>query len=119
MKMRGWLTLAVAALASASVWALSPVLTGRAEPWDADGFYYVFGLVIAGLLAGLFEPRPLWAHYVGAVVGQLGYELLFLPVGPLFILGAAFVLGYSLVFLISAVLAGTVRMRFGAKSDHM
>jgi hypothetical protein len=36
--------------------------------------------------------RP-WAHYVGAVAGQAFYELLFLNVGPLFVLGLFFVIG--------------------------
>ena len=101
----------VAAVASALVWALSPWLVGHREPWDADGLYYVAALLVAGAVAGLFAPKPLWAHYVGALVGQLGYELLFLHIGPLFILGAAFLLGYSLIFVAAVALVALLRAR--------
>ena len=104
MKTRAWLTLSVSAVAGALVWVLSPWLVGHREPWDADGHFYPLALVVAGSIAGLLAPRPLWAHYVGALVGQLGYELLFLHIGPLFVLGAAFLLGYSLIFLVAAAL---------------
>jgi hypothetical protein len=115
MKTRAWLTVVVSAVASASVWALSPLLAGHREPWDADNLFYVVALVVAGSVAGLLAPRPLWAHYLGALVGQLGYEALFLPIGPLFILGAAFLLGYALVFLVAAALAGWVRGRLRSR----
>jgi hypothetical protein len=119
MKTRAWLTVVVSAVAAASVWALSPLLAGHREPWDADGFFYVVALVVAGSVAGLLVPRPLWAHYLGAFVGQLGYEALFLPLGPLFVLGAAFLLGYSLIFLAAAALAAFVRARLGSRSGHV
>ena len=47
-----WITLTVAALASATIWLLTPVLTSHREPWDADGGFYVVALVIAGPVAG-------------------------------------------------------------------
>lgn len=106
-----WWALSVSAIASASLWALSPLLVGHREPWDADGVFYVLGLIISGALAGLLAPRPLWAHYAGALAGQLGYELLFLRVGPLFVLGATFLLGYSLIFVAAAALAARLRAR--------
>ncbi len=113
-----WWALSVSTVASALVWALSPFLVGHREPWDADGYFYVLGLAVSGSLAGLLAPRPLWAHYAGALVGQLGYELLFLRVGPLFVLGAAFLLGYSLIFVAAAALAGRLRARARAPSIH-
>ena len=116
--MQAWLTVIVSAAASASVWALSPLLAGHQEPWDAHGLFYVVALVVAGSAAGLLAPRPLWAHYLGALAGQLGYEALFLPIGPLFILGAAFLLGYSLVFVLAAALAASVRARLQSRSPH-
>jgi hypothetical protein len=115
MRTHAWLTVIVSAVASASVWALSPLLAGHQEPWDADGLFYVAALVVAGSVAGLLAPRPLWAHYLGALVGQLGYEALFLPVGPLFVLGVAFLLGYSLIFLVAAALAASVRARLRSR----
>jgi hypothetical protein len=115
MKTQAWLTVIVSVVASASVWALSPLLAGHPEPWDADGLFYVAALVVAGSIAGLLAPRPLWAHYLGALVGQLGYEALFPPVGPLFVLGVAFLLGYSLIFLVAAALAAAVRARFRSR----
>jgi hypothetical protein len=119
MKARAWLTVIVSAVASASVWALSPLLTGHREPWDADGLFYVVALTVAGSVAGLLAPRPLWAHYLGALVGQLGYEALFLPIVPLFVLGAAFLLGYSFVFLAAAALAASVRERLRSRPAHV
>jgi hypothetical protein len=112
MKARAWLTISVCALAAASVWALSPWLVGHREPWDAEGYFYVLGLLAAGTGAGLLTPRPLWAQYVGALIGQIGYELVFLRVGPLFVVGLLFLLGYSVFFLLAAGLAGHLRERF-------
>ncbi len=111
VKRRAWLTLIVSVTISAAVWALSPWLTGHREPWDADGLFYVYSLAVAGFVAGLLAPRPLWAHYLGAFVGQLAYELIFLPIGALAVLGAVFLLGYSVVFVLAAALAGHIRSR--------
>jgi hypothetical protein len=111
MTLRPWTTILIAASAAASVWALSPWLAGHREPWDAEIYYYPIGLFAAGTISGFAAPRPLWAHYLGAVVGQLAFEVLFLRVGALFLLGAVFVLGYSLVFLLAASIAGLIRQR--------
>jgi len=118
MKARAWSTISVSGVASALVWALSPWLTGHREPWDADGLFYVLALVVAGSLSGLLAPKPLWAHYVGAVVGQLGYELLFLRIGPLFVLGAVFLLGYCIIFVVAAAVAAQLLMRLKNRSVH-
>ena len=111
MTAAAWLTALVSAFSAAFVWALSPWLVGHREPWDAEGYFYVSGLLGAGTVAGLLRPRPLWAHYVGAVIGQLGYEVLFLRIGPLFIVGAVFLLAYSALFLVAAGIAAHVRGR--------
>jgi hypothetical protein len=117
MSPRVWITVFVSAAVGALVWALSPWLTGHQEPWDAAGIYYVVALFVGGFVAGLLSPRPLWAHYVGALIGQMGYEALFLPVGPLFILGAAFLLGYTIIFAIGAGVAPQLRERLKRRSD--
>ena len=111
LKARAWTTVLVSAAAGALVWALSPWLTGYVEPWDADGLFYVGALIVGGSVAGAITPRPLWALYLGALFGQLGYELIFLRLGPLFFLWAAFLLGYSAIFLAAAALAGSIRRR--------
>lgn len=118
MKNRAAITLLVSTLATALIWALSPVLVGLREPWDADGDFYVGALVVAGMLAGSLRPKPLWAHYLGALIGQLGYELIFLRVGPLFLLGVIFLLGYALIYLITAALGGYIRSRLSAASPR-
>jgi hypothetical protein len=111
MKQRAAMTVLVSAIASASIWALSPFLIGLREPWDTDGNFYVAALFVAGLVAGTLSPKPLWAHYVGVLIGQIGYELTILHVGPLFLLGVVFLLAYGLVYLVAAALAGYVRSK--------
>ena len=112
MTRQALLALVIAGVLSAAVWALSPALTGHAEPWDSNGPFYVAALAIAGALAGGLVPKPLWALYLGAVAGQVAYQLLFLRLGPLFPLGLLFLLGYAIVFLAAAALAAFIRLRW-------
>ena len=109
MKHRAALAGLLSAIVSAAIWAGSPMITGHREPWDAGGLFYVTSLVAGGFVCGLFIPKPLWAHYLGSVSGQVLYELLFLRIGPLFILGVGFLLGYSLLFLAGAFVGALLR----------
>jgi len=43
------------------------------------------------------------------VLGQVAYELAFLKLGPLFMLGLVFLAGYSLIFLASAALVASFK----------
>ena len=119
MNSSSWITLAISAVASASIWALTPVLTSHREPWDTEGLFYVAALLIAGAVAGAIAPRPLWAHYVGSFAGQLGYELIFLRVGPLVLIGAVFLLIYCAIFALAAALAAFVRRRVAKRFSQL
>ena len=115
MKRRAALTIVLAAILSAAVWASSPLVTGHKEPWDAEGFFYIGSLFAGGFISGLSIQKPLWAHYVGSVVGQVTYALIFLPLGPLFVLGVGFLLGYSLLFLAGALVGSRLRQYSNAR----
>ena len=91
-----------------AIWALSLPLTKAAEPWD-DILYYVVSLFVAGVVLGLLFPRSFGATYLGIVVGQLGYLLVFLPSGPLLMLGSLFLLGYSLISILGVASGSHVR----------
>lgn len=93
------------------MWALSVPLTGKAEPWDAEGFYYLLALAIAGAISGALIPKHLAIQYIGAVVGQAAYEVVFLKVGALFVLGLVFLMGYSIIFLGAAAVVAGFRTR--------
>ena len=94
-----------------TLWALSVPITGKSEPWDAESPYYVIALAIAGVVSGGLIPKHLAMHYLGAVSGQMAYELLFLKFGPLFFLGLVFLMGYSIIFLAGAAIAVALRNR--------
>jgi len=112
MKNRAALAFTVAALTSALVWVASPWLTGQREPWDAEFPFYFVALLVSGAVAGGLAPKPLWAHYLGSFIGQLSYEAIILKIGPLFVLGAMFLLGYCLVSVAAASFTGYIRLRF-------
>ena len=99
----------VSAAFAAGVWALSVPFTGESEPWDAEVPYYPIALAIAGALSGAVLPKHPWAHYVGAVLGQAAYELVFLKVGPLFVIGLAILAVYSIIFLATAAIVASLR----------
>jgi len=111
MKRHTSLALFIAGLAGAAIWALSPYATGHREPWDADGFYYIISLVASGVASGILAPRPLWAQYLGAVLGQMMYALLFLELGPLLVIGLGFLLVYSLLFVAGGFVGSRIRIR--------
>ena len=111
MRRRVLITFLTAAAIGAAIWAISPWATGSKEPWDAEGVFYVAALLAGGVLSGLARPTPLWAHYVGAVAGQLVYELLSIPLDPLMLVGAVFLLAYSTIFFAGAALGSMARTR--------
>ena len=99
----------IASATSFAVWVLSPWLTGYQEPWDAPGVYYYVALLLAGMVSGFVTAKPLWAHYVGSILGQLVYGLVFLPLGPLAVVGMLFLMLWSFIFLSGAYLGSRVR----------
>ena len=109
LRNRALLATAVSAALGAVIWALSIPITGKIEPWDAESPYYFVALAIAGAISGVIVPKRLWAHYVGAVLGQVAYGLAFLKLGPLFIVGLVFLAGYSLIFVAAAAIAASSR----------
>jgi hypothetical protein len=97
----------------AAIWLLSPLITGRREPWDAEGGYYAGALLASGLLGGLLLPERLGGFVAGIFVGQvvvlLGGVLSDPSSGGLWPLGVAFLALYSLLALLGATLGSGVR----------
>ena len=96
---------ALSAVLGFVIWVLSRPITGKVEPWDANSPYYYFALAVAGFASGWAISAEKKAHYLGAVLGQVLYGLIFLPGSGLFILGALFLFLYSLLYLAGAALA--------------
>ncbi|HET8578421.1 MAG TPA: hypothetical protein VFO18_15105 [Methylomirabilota bacterium] len=91
----------------AAIWAASPVVTGRKEPWDAAGPYYLLALLVSGFLVG-FATRGSGSSafvttFVGLFLGQLLYMLAFLRIGPLIVIGLGFLGVYSGLGALAAV----------------
>lgn len=99
----------ISAVLAALVWALSAPFTGKSEPWDAEWPYYFIALAIAGAISGAAIPKHLAAHYIGAASGQAAYQLAFLKLGPLFLLGLVFLAGYTIIFLATAAVVASFR----------
>ena len=111
MRRQALVAFLAAGVLGAAIWAMSPLLTGRTEPWDASGPFYVCALAIAGALSGFIFPKHLWVTYLGAIAGQLAYELAFLQPGPLLVLGVVFLFAYGIVFIAAAAVAGRLWRR--------
>jgi len=116
VKRRAGVAIVLAAVVSAAIWASSLWVTGHREPWDAESLFYAGSLAAGGLISGLSIPRPLWAHYAGSVAGQVIYELIFLPMGPFFVLGLGFLPGYSLLYLAGALVGSRVRLHLDPRA---
>ena len=97
----------------AAIWWLSPLITGRREPWDAGSGYYEGALLGAGLLGGFLLPGHSGRFVAGIFVGQvlvlLGAVLKDPSSGGLWPLGVVFLALYSLLALLGAMLGAGVR----------
>lgn len=100
----------------ATIWALSPLIAGRKEPWDANGPYYFVALAMAGVVAAFFVPRHLKFRCLGVILGQATYGLIALGMGSLFVLGLVVLAVFGLVFLASAALTLRIRKALAARS---
>jgi hypothetical protein len=108
---------AIAFVCGAGIWLLSPLVTGRAEPWDAVGWYYPGALFLAGFAVAIPFPHP-GVVAVGIVAGQvlvlLGRVAADSSGGGLWPLGIVFLVGYGVVPLLGAALGaagGRLRAR--------
>ncbi len=70
---RAFVVFAAGLILGMAVWWTSPLFTGHAEPWDAEGRYYVGALFVAGFIATIFLPKAFWVAPIGVYVGQLLY----------------------------------------------
>ena len=94
-----------------SIWALSPRLTGEQEPWDANATYLPASLALASLLIGFVFPKRFYICPIGLLVGQIAFMLIFLPTGPLIMIGFIFLVGYStFISLPLSFLTSQIRM---------
>jgi hypothetical protein len=95
------------------IWLLSGVITGRAEPWDAPGLFYVVALIWCGALGGFLVPGHWIEVAVGIFTGQavvLVARVLAEPAsGGLWPLGLLVLGLYSSLALMGAVLGSALR----------
>lgn len=72
------LSFVVATAFGAGVWALSPWLTGKAEPWDASLPVYCLCMLLGGFVFAMLCPRLFWIAVLGIYLGQVTYYFLFI-----------------------------------------
>lgn len=90
------------------IWALSPVITGTPEPWDAEGKYYPIALFISGAIGHILYPKGLFATVIGIYIGQVLYLFIFFS-GPLWVIGVFLIGVYSLSAFIGSGVAWYLR----------
>lgn len=104
----------------AAIWLLSPLITGRREPWDAEGGYYAAALLGAGFLGGVLAPWQWFSVALGVFGGQvvvlLGGVMTQPSSGGLWPLGLLFLGWCSLLALLGAFLGASVR-RFRSRRE--
>lgn len=85
----------VGLLLGVAVWATSPVITGKIEPWDADSAYYAASLFLFGIIGATIFPK-IWVIFLFALfLGQTIY-VVFLAL----IRSGPFPLGFAIVCLL-------------------
>jgi hypothetical protein len=117
MNPRRWLAFLLGLILGAAIWLSSPWITGRAEPWDAEGGYYVGALLATGALGGILIPPHWLSMALGILAGQLlvilGGVLADPASGGLWPLGVVFLAVYSLLSLIGALFGALLRRILG------
>lgn len=104
-----------AACIGALIWVLSPMVTGHAEPWDANSAYYPLALSGGGVALGIWRPGNAAIAYLGVISGQLLSLLMMSGPGPFIGLALVFLAGFSLLLAFGAAVGAKVRMRYRGK----
>jgi hypothetical protein len=103
----------------AAIWVLSGSISGRSEPWDAPGMYYMGALIGSGALGGLLVPGHWIEVAVGIFSGQaavLVARVLAEPAdGGLWPLGILVLGLYTVLALAGAMLGSAVRRLLGRR----
>ena len=91
------------------IWALSPSITGRVEPWDAGGPYYWASLAVVGFVSGLAAPAksnqvPLWVVAGQSAVILFGVFFHGRDIGLFFPMGLIVLFACSLLSLGGALI---------------
>lgn len=100
---------ALAVSIGAILWAASPYVTGHKEPWDAQGGYYFFGLLIGGFVGTAVRPVSPIVTASGLVVGQFAAIIATGGAGPLILFGLFFLSAYGVLGLVGAWLGYRLR----------
>jgi len=106
------ISLGIGLALGAAIWALSPAITGAAEPWDADQPYLLVSLLLAGIVGQFAYPGNIWAMVGGLFAGQLFFMVTFLGVGPLILVGVGVLVVYSIAALFGAYVGLRLRRHF-------
>lgn len=107
----------LAILLAMAIWALSPALIGKREPWDASNFFYLGAMSAAGMVVGLLYPWRFVSAFLGFALGQGAAGLITMPPGPLdplALLGVLFLALGTLANSMPGVVVGSV-LRWLAK----
>ena len=113
MNPRRWSAFLLGLILGSAIWLSSPWITGRSEPWDAEGGYYPGALLATGALGGFLIPLHWPAVTFGIFTGQLlvilGGVLADPASGGLWPLGVVFLSVYSVLALVGALLGAVLR----------
>lgn len=106
----------------AAIWLISPLLTGRREPWDVEGAYYPAMLLGTGVLGGALAPSQWRKVALGVFGGQVVVLLVGVIAEPgsggLWPLGILFLAVYSVLALLGAGFGASVRRFTGRGKDR-
>lgn len=114
--------LALGAGLGIAIWVLSPWLTGRTEPWDADAPIWPLSWLVVAACGGLTGRVRGVCLPLGYALGQLGVTLRSAFVGEFGVLGWMFIVGYAIVAVAITLamvgIAALVRSRMSTHGSH-
>ncbi len=98
-----------------AIWALSPSVTGEAEPWDSMTPYYSGSLFIVGLLSSLLGRSGFYWGPIGIYIGQAAFLSMANPQGGIIPAPIAVALFGTIQPLIGALLGSGFRYMLKAR----
>jgi hypothetical protein len=108
--------IALGLVLGALIWALSPMLAGRLEPFD-NALYFWLAMFLAGAHVAVADPRRFWIAPVTIYVGQYAYVALFIPsLRPSLVFGLVVGIFFQLPSVLGA-LAVYVMWRLTRRTD--